>query len=470
MQRSTFHRDYKRLPTPNRFVWFRLTHTHWIIFLSGIILTGLVLLLNSGEVTATRDDTLQQTSTQPTRALSSIIDATQDRITLPLDLPAYYSTDDNDHQGSLQQNKQENWRTVIVKKGDSLASIFSHLDLNSRQLYSVLRLGQTIAPLKRLMPGEVLKFDISNHGLEKLIYEIDEIQALHIVRDSDGFSAALVNQDLEKRVTNATGTIDTSLFVAAQHAGLSDNLTMKLASLFGWDIDFALDIRTGDQFALVYEEFYRDGEKVRDGNILAAEFVNQGKEYKAVQYTNPNGRSGYYSPDGRNMRKNFLRTPVEFTRISSRFGKRFHPVLNRFRVHQGVDYAAPRGTPIKATGDGKIIYLGRKGGYGKTIIVQHGLHNQTLYAHMSNYRRGLRKGRSVKQGQIIGYVGSTGLATGPHLHYEFRIDGVHRNPLTVKFASADPVPNKYEEDFKAKTSVYVALLEMLGETRLALSQ
>ena len=182
---------------------------------------------------------------------------------------------------------------VTVKKGDSLASIFSHLNLNAQELYSVLRLGKDIAPLKRLLPDEKLKFEISNHNLEKLIYEIDEIQALQIVRDSDKFSATLINHDLEKRIKNATGTIDTSLFVAAHSAGLSDNLTMKLANLFGWDIDFALDIRTGDQFAIVYEELYRDGEKVRDGDILAAKFINHGKEYQAVRYTDPDGRSGY---------------------------------------------------------------------------------------------------------------------------------------------------------------------------------
>jgi murein DD-endopeptidase MepM/ murein hydrolase activator NlpD len=242
---------------------------------------------------------------------------------------------------------------------------------------------------------------------------------------------------------------------------------MELANVFGWDIDFALDIRKGDNFTVLYEELYRNGEKISDGNILAAEFINDGKAYRAVRYTNPQtNRSEYFTPDGKSMRKAFLRSPVNFTRISSRFTvNRYHPVLHKFRSHKGVDYAAKRGTPIQAAGDGKVIFKGKKGGYGKVMIVQHGTKYTTLYAHLKTYNRKLKVGSKVKQAQTIAYVGSSGLATGPHLHYEFRVNGVHRNPLTVKLPISKPVPKRYMADFELTTTPVFAQLDLLARTQ-----
>jgi murein DD-endopeptidase MepM/ murein hydrolase activator NlpD len=243
---------------------------------------------------------------------------------------------------------------------------------------------------------------------------------------------------------------------------------MELANIFGWDIDFALDIRKGDRFTVLYEEMYVDGEDIGNGTILAAEFVNQGKRYHAVRYTDAGGKTDYYSLDGKSMRKAFLRTPVEFSRISSGFSLgRKHPILNKIRAHKGVDYAAATGTPIKVTGDGKIIFRGKKGGYGNTIIVQHGSKYSTLYAHMSKYRSGLTTGSRVKQGQIIGYIGSSGLATGPHLHYEFRVNDVHRDPLRVKLPGAEPLASKYREDFNKKAEALLAQLDLVRDVQLA---
>ncbi|KPK40462.1 MAG: peptidase M23, partial [Gammaproteobacteria bacterium SG8_47] len=256
---------------------------------------------------------------------------------------------------------------------------------------------------------------------------------------------------------------------AGQRAGLSDNLIMELAAIFGWDVDFALDIREGDEFAVIYEEHFLDGEKLRDGAIIGAEFVNQGQRYQAVRYTDPEGRGDYFTPDGMSMRKAFLRTPVEFSRISSRFGTRKHPVLNKFRAHKGVDYAAPQGTPIKAAGDGKVIFAGTKGGYGRTAIIQHGGRYSTLYAHMSKFARGVRSGKYVRQGQTIGYVGSSGLATGPHLHYEFRVNGVHRNPLTVKLPEAAPISAALKSDFIDHADRLTRQLNAHRESRIALN-
>ena len=249
---------------------------------------------------------------------------------------------------------------------------------------------------------------------------------------------------------------------------MSDSKIMELAGLFGWDIDFSLELRSGDSFTVVFEENYLDEMKFRDGPILAAEFVNQGKTYRAVRYEDPSGHVDYYSPDGNSMRKAFLRSPIKFARISSRFSKgRKPPILGKTRAHKGVDYAAPTGTPIRAAGDGTISFRGKKGGYGKTVIVDHGNGKSTLYAHMSRYARNKKKGKRVEQGDVIGYVGSTGMATGPHLHYEFRIDGVHRNPLTVKLPIAKPIEKKYRDDFRLKTAPLMAQLDNLSRTLVA---
>jgi murein DD-endopeptidase MepM/ murein hydrolase activator NlpD len=244
---------------------------------------------------------------------------------------------------------------------------------------------------------------------------------------------------------------------------------MELAAIFGWDVDFALDIRAGDRFGLIQEELYaEDGSKLADGAILAASFTNQGKSFHAVRFTDPSGYASYFTPDGFSMRKAFLRSPVDFRRISSRFrGSRYHPVLGVKRPHKGVDYAAATGTPVKAAGDGKVVHLARKGGYGKTVILQHGGRYRTLYAHLSKYARGLKNGQRVRQGQTIGHVGATGLATGPHLHYEFLVDGVHRNPLTVDLPKADPIDPKLLPDFRTAAAPLLAQLATHEQTLVA---
>ncbi|VAW82912.1 Peptidase, M23/M37 family [hydrothermal vent metagenome] len=362
------------------------------------------------------------------------------------------------------------WHTLTIKQGDSLARIFKQQGIPPRQLHDILAAGGVAKKLTRIYPGQMLRMrTTAEDGLLELLYEIDALNQVHISRTETGYEPQLQVRIPDKQTTHAAARIDNSLFLAAQNAKLPETITMELAGIFGWDIDFALDIRKGDQFAVIYEELFLDGERIGTGNILAAEFTNQDKLYRAVRYTDLKGRTDYYTPDGRSMRKTFLRTPVAFSRISSRFSTgRKHPVLNRIRAHKGVDYAASRGTPIKATGTGKIVLRGRKGGYGKTVVIQHGSRYSTLYAHMNSYARGLRTGSRVQQGQIIGYVGSTGLATGPHLHYEFRLNGVHRNPLTVKLPDAAPLPKRYREDFKLATENLIAQLELAKAQTIAL--
>ena len=364
------------------------------------------------------------------------------------------------------------WHDVTVSDGDSLARIFSRQNIPASQLHHLIASGKVAKKLTRIYPGQTLHLRTTpEDGLLELKYEIDALNQIQVSRSGDDFDAKMVTRAPERRKVQATGEISSSLFLAAQKAHLPENITMELANIFGWDIDFALDIRKGDRFTVIYEDLYLDGERIGTGNILAAEFINRDKTHQAVRYTDARNRTDYYSPDGRSMRKTFLRTPVAFSRISSRFSLgRKHPILNTIRSHKGVDYAAPRGTPVKATGAGKIVLRGKKGGYGKTVVVQHGSRYSTLYAHLNNYARGLHTGSRVQQGQVIGYVGSTGLATGPHLHYEFRVNGVHRNPLTVKLPDAAPLQRTYMADFKLKTGNLLARLELARSQAIALKE
>jgi murein DD-endopeptidase MepM/ murein hydrolase activator NlpD len=363
------------------------------------------------------------------------------------------------------------WHNVTIKSGDNLATIFTKAGIPPQQLHALLQQGGATHNLKKIYPGQTLSLlTDSEQGLIKLIYPIDKLSTLEVNHSGDDFDVSTTHRTPEHREVSASGTINSSLFMAGHKAGLSDKLTMELASIFGWDIDFALDIRKGDRFSVLYEDIYLDGERIDTGDILAAEFVNQGKRYQAVRYTDAGGRTDYYALDGTSMRKTFLRTPVEFSRISSGFSTgRKHPILNKIRAHQGVDYAAASGTPIKTTANGKIVHIGKKGGYGNTIVVQHGTRYSTLYAHMSKFRGGLKVGSNVQQGQTIGYVGSSGLATGPHLHYELRVDGTHRDPLRVKLPGADPLNKKYMADFTSKAEALMAEIDLVSDVRVASS-
>jgi len=361
------------------------------------------------------------------------------------------------------------WRTFKVKKGDSMALIFRRAGEQAKTLHNIMASGKTAEQLKHLRVGQVIEFGYNQDDqFQQLRFSPSKTQQLIVSRESGQWHPDLHSEEVEIRTEHATTVIKDSLFLSGSRAGLSDNTIMQLAGIFGWDIDFALDIRNGDQFSLLYETRHLDGEKIGDGEIIAAEFINQGKSYQAVRYTNADNDTEYYAPNGRSMRKAFLRTPVKFSRISSRFtNKRWHPVLKRWRSHRGVDYAASRGTPIKATSNGKVSFKGRKGGYGKAIFIQHGKIYTTVYGHLNSYAKSIRKGSKVKQGQIIGYVGSTGLATGPHLHYELRVNGVHRNPLKVKLPKAHPIAKKYQQDFNNKAQPLLTQLALINSAKFA---
>lgn len=374
---------------------------------------------------------------------------------------------------ALPAPEPSDWVTVEVQRGQSLSQIFEAQGLGFSESIAVTKLNAESARLKHLRAGDKLQLrKTPENRLAELRFEFDGSNTLHVRRDAeDRLEAVTTAIEFERRRTQAMGIIENSLFLDGQRAGLSNRLLMQMAEMFGYDIDFALDLRLGDRFAVVYEELYRNDEKLRDGDIVAAEFVNRGRSFRAVRFIDEAGNAAYYTPEGDSIRKAFLRTPVDFARISSRFNpNRRHPILNTIRAHKGVDYAAGSGTPIRATADGKVEFLGVKGGYGRVVILKHGSQYTTLYAHMSRYRSGLRTGSSVRQGQVIGYVGASGLATAPHLHYEFRVNGVHKDPVTVPLPRANPLPQSVVARWKVESAPVLAQLDAMAEQQLAQAQ
>lgn len=376
-------------------------------------------------------------------------------------------------QGVSSQEEQTTplSKTVVVASGDTLSTVFAAVGLPARAVHDVLASGPEAKQLARLKVGQSLVFQLdAEGGLLALETRPSDLLTLKVENTDKGYKVEKEQIQPSISTAYAYGVIDSSLFLAAKRAGLSHNLTMDLANIFGYDIDFALDIRKGDAFELIYEEKVVDGKTVGTGEILSARFTNRGKTFTAVRYTSKNGSTSYYTADGESMRKAFIRTPVDFARISSRFSNgRKHPILNKIRAHKGVDYAAPRGTPIKSAGDGKVILAGRKGGYGNTVIIQHGNRYRTLYAHMQGFAKGVRNGSSVKQGQIIGYIGTTGLSTGPHLHYEFQVDGRHVDPLSQKLPMADPIAKDEKQRFLGMSKPLLARMDQEKASRLALN-
>lgn len=369
-------------------------------------------------------------------------------------------------QAALRPITKNTTLTHKIKPNESLSTIFAKLDLSRTDLHNIIHTKPFGSQFAAVAVGKTLNITLNSvRKLEQLTYHKSAMNALTAQRIDDTFAVELISKPVEIKNMQAQAIINSSLFLDGKKAGLADKLIMELAGIFAWDIDFALNLRKGDQFTVVYEKLFVDSKAIGTGNILSAEFINQGRVYTAVRFEHE-GIASYFTPEGKNMRKAFLRTPIKFSRISSHFNlRRKHPVLNRIRAHRGVDYAAKTGTPIKTTGDGKIIFRGRKGGYGRVVMVQHGQKYSSLYAHMSSFKKGQKKGSRVTQGQVIGYVGKSGLATGPHLHYEFRVNGVHRNPVTVKLPAATPIKKSLLAQFKKQTQPLIAQLNLVKAAR-----
>ena len=364
------------------------------------------------------------------------------------------------------------WRNEHVQRGDTVAELLHRLNVEDAAASEFLRTSQAAESFRHLAPGKTVQAETGADGSLLVLRYLNASGSQILIEKSTGskagFRISLLPPQLEQRLVMRTGVIKTTLFDATDEAGLPDTTASQLADIFGGDIDFHRDLRKGDKFSVSYEVTYSNGEPVRNGRIQAAEFVNQGKAYRVVFFQSDSTHGDYYTPDGKSVRKAFLRSPVEFSRISSGFtSARFHPILQKWRAHKGVDYAAPMGTKVKVTADGTVEFAGKQGGYGNVIMVNHQGRYSTVYGHLSRFASGLHRGQHVSQGEIIGYVGMTGWATGPHLHYEFRIDGQQTDPLRVALPNATPISTSQKAAFEEATRKLTDRLGVMSNASVA---
>ncbi|MBP6596088.1 MAG: peptidoglycan DD-metalloendopeptidase family protein [Arenimonas sp.] len=381
------------------------------------------------------------------------------RSTLSLPLPPL--------AGTAAAAASSSWQLVQVQSGQTLGAVFEQMGVPASVMHAVLEQASARGPLSRLRAGAEIGFDLDADGaLRGLRFDRDEGSKVELSLAGGTITETIIERPLESRVMVASGEITSSLYADGAKAGLSNAAINQMANAFSYDIDFTQDLRDGDRFQVVYEEIWRDGERLRSGGVIAASFLNRGKEYTALRYQR-NGKDEYFDLSGRPLKKSFMRMPIEFARISSRFNpNRRHPVLGTVRAHRGVDYAAGTGTPIMASGDARVSFVGWQNGYGRTVVLDHGNGTTTLYGHMSRFGK-YKTGSRVQQGTVIGYVGMTGLASGPHLHYEFRIKGVHRDPLTVTMPKPEPLTGGELARFRAATAPAMAQLKRVEGVRLA---
>ena len=411
---------------------------------------------------------------------------------VPTDNSADHAETETNGDNELPAIKKHRTTFYKVKRGDTVPSIFADLNLNTYDLHKIIHNRKLGRQFKNLTPGKTLSINTNARGeLTSLAYKREEVSDLieeSVSPEEDNATAvSSITPHEEETLASEASTesseasvfgdvkhvsshviVQSSLEQAGRNAGLPKKITAQLANIFAWDIDFAQNLRPNDQFTVVYEKIFEGGRAVDTGDIVAAEFINQGEKHQAVRYRDNDGTISYFTPEGDVMRRAFLRNPLDFAKVSSLFNPaRRHPVLNRIRAHKGVDYAASTGTPIKSTGDGNVSFKGRKGGYGQVVTIQHGTEYTTLYGHLSAFNEDLNEGDSVKQGQVIGYVGQTGLATGPHLHYEFLVNGVHKDPLTVALPHSVPINRALLAYFKTQTRPLLAQLDQARSTMVA---
>lgn len=402
-----------------------LPKTHVALVSAALALVFFALILPSGQVQANRRSLPlpSDLSIDPQLTLSTIANPTLSEPALLADQP------------------ESSWQELTVRKGDNLAKIFDRAGLSASDMNDVVQSGPEGKLLKHIFPGQKLAFQTNEDGqLIALRYEETQLKSTQYSRDDDNFVAEKINRQPEVRHQFASGNITSSFYKAGLDAGLTDGMILQLADIFGGEVDFVLDLRSSDRFSVMFDEYYLDGKKVGNGPILAASFTNQGDTHDAFRYVYANGEVGYFAQDGTSMRKTFLRAPLDFLRISSPFSmSRKHPLFNINRPHRGIDYSAPTGTPIYAAGDGRIVQSSFSSSNGNFVVIEHNGTYSTKYLHMQ--KRAVAAGQRVKQHQVIGYVGSTGYATGPHLHYEFLVNGVHTNPATIasKLPKADRI-------------------------------
>ena len=428
---------------PQKTALSKWSHEHWLLAgMFGVVGTALIAIV-PGFANATRE---------PVNAVAP------SRLSLALPLPASVAPDSAQASG---------WQLVRIRSGETLGTVFAQLGLPATLMHRMLDETSSQTALTHLREGQELAFEIDGAGqLKTLRFDRDPNTRIDLVVAGDSVSEKVQPRQVERRVEIAAGTITSSLYADGARAGLSSNAINEMANMFKYDIDFVEDVRDGDTFQVVYEELWRDGQRIGTGDVIGATFTNRGKRFTAYTYEQ-GGKKEYFDDTGRPLKKVLMRIPIEFARLSSTFGMRKHPILGRMRAHKGVDYAARAGTPIMAAGDAKVQFVGWKNGYGRVVILDHGQGRSTLYGHMSAWGRE-KQGQHVSQGSTIGYVGMSGLATGPHLHYEFRINGNQVNPLTVTMPKPQPLTGSELMRFRAATAPVLAKLLMVEKnTRVA---
>lgn len=415
----------------------------WLILLSSFPLFGMVAAFGIAPNTS-----------------MELEDLPVEEVVLGLDLPEILPPSDAD---------MTFWRQESIQRGDTIATLLSRLEVNNRDAANFLRDARGVKAMHQLVPGKAIHVKTTATGeLLLLRYFPGGSEQLVMEKTDGGFKVSEQAPHLETHIQMKSGVINSSLFAAVDNAGVPESVAIQIVDILASDVDFHRDLRKGDRFTVVYDSLFGNGEPARAGRVLSVEFVNQGTPHRAVYFQADNGESGYYTPDGKNLRKAFLRSPLEFSRITSGFSSaRFHPVLKTWRTHRGIDYAAPTGTRVKAAADGTVAFAGWQDGYGNVVFLQHQGQYSTVYGHLSTFAKGLRRGQRVSQGDIIGHVGATGMATGPHLHYEFRFNGVQRDPLRVAMPAANPVAAKHMAAFYEYTKPLMARLDMLRGTNLA---
>lgn len=365
---------------------------------------------------------------------------------------------------------QSFWYKEHVRRDDTLNTVLSRLNIHNRDAINFIRSDNVASEIaSSLRPSRNIEAQTDNEGnLISLKYQLDNDQFIAIKQTVTGYEANKVAQNLEKRPILKSAEIKSSLFGATDAANIPDYIAIQIAEMFESEIDFSSDLRRGDHLSVIYEGSYDQGELLKTGDVLAAEFVNNGKTYQAIGYRDDSGKMQYYTPEGNSLHKSFLRSPLEFTRISSSFSSgRFHPILQRLKAHKGTDFAAPTGTGVKASGDAKVDFVGTKGGYGNVIVLKHDNGVSTVYGHLSRFSSGLHKGEKVAQGEVIGFVGTTGMSTGPHLHYEFLVNGEHRDPMTVALPKTFPITGQEKVAFDAISNQLTAQIKLLGNSNIA---
>lgn len=369
---------------------------------------------------------------------------------------------------SSNQIKDNEWQTVNPRRGDSMATIFHRLGLSAQNLHAVLQNNPHSKVLTSIKPGQKLQFLISKNKLEKLVIPISDIQTLTIYRQNTLYKVVIDSKKTTTQNLFVTGTVKGSLSSTAQRLNIAPKVVSQMNQIMNKQLNLSQSVRAGDQFSIVYEAQYIKDKKVGIGDLLAFSYTSRGQTFQAIRHTNAHGEHEYYTPQGGSFKKAFSRYPIKFSHISSTFAlSRFHPLLHYKRAHKGIDLAAPIGTPILATGDGVIAVIDRHNGYGNMIKITHDKTYSSIYGHMLKFQKGLSKGSRVRRGQVIGYVGQTGLATGPHCHYELHVNNQPRNPTTIGLPTAAPVPARELASFRAKSNNLFARLKLIEKTSIA---